>query len=385
MKPIKSCCRVAAVVAAAGMALLPAHAELPMDKISVAVLPPADDYRLYLSDMAISHFVDGKLMILDGKTLRVQGHVALGLAGHATLAPDKSEIYVATAYFTKLNRGERIAELDIYDATTLKLKAEISVPPKHAQSMPYRGAVRASADGRWILMQNATPATSVTVVDRKAEKFVTEVSTPGCWMVYPAQSNANRFATMCGDGTMLTVTLDDEGKVMNRKKSKKFFDPDDDALFVAGEQDGDNYTFVSFKGKVQSVNVGGDEVVPAEPWSMLSTTDAKAGWRPGGYQPMALQRSSQRLYVGMHPQGREGSHKDPAREIWAFDLASRQRLKRVPGHHATLVAVSQGDAPRLYAFSTEKGTIAMYDAGARLKHLKTDGPFAELGTQLDTQ
>lgn len=369
--------------AVTGLAL-PARADVPIDEIKVATMAPANPYRLYLQDMAISHFIDGKLMIIDGESMQVQGHVALGLAGHATLSPDKSEILVATAYFTKLNRGERIAELHVYDANTLKMKADINVPSKHSQSFPYRGAIRTSADGRFVYMQNATPATSVTVVDKTAGKFVAEVPTPGCWLIYPAQSVSNRFSTLCGDGTMLTVTLDADGKPATRKKSRKFFDPDADALFSAADQDGDDYTFISFKGQVQVVNVGGEEAVPAEAWSLLNAADAKAGWRPGGYQPLALQLASNRLYVGMHAKGKEGSHKNPAEEIWAFDLGSKKRVARAKGHHATVVAASRGEAPKVYGVSTEKSTIAVYDAGKKLKHLKTAGPFAEFATQLDT-
>ena len=361
------------------------HAEVPVDKVGVATLPPANSYRLYLSDVAISHFHDSKLMIIDGESLKVMGHVALGLIGQATLTPDRSELLVSTAYMTKLNRGERIAELDVYDATTLKLTAEIGVPSKHAQSMPYRGSIRTSADGRFVFMQNATPATSVSIVDRSVGKFIAEVMTPGCWMIYVPQSVSNRFSTLCGDGTMLTVTLDAEGKPIDRKKSAKFFDPDADALFVAGEQMDDSYTFVSFKGNVQVVNLGGDTAVADAPWSLLTPAQVKAGWRPGGYQPMALQAKSGRLYVGMHPKGKEGSHKEPAKEIWAFDLATKKRIARAPGHHSTVIAASRGDSPRVYGYSTEKSTIAVFDAAGKLKHLKTAGPYAELGTQLDVQ
>lgn len=377
---IRKLCAGAIIVAASH-----AHAEVPIDKITVANLPPATPYRLYLSDMAISHFVDSKLMIIDGETLGVLGHVALGMTGHATLTPDRSELLVSTAYMTKLNRGERIGQMDVYDATTLKLKAEISVPPKHAQSMPYRGSIRTSADGRFVMMQNATPASSVTVVDRIAGKFVAEVATPGCWMIYVPQSVSDRFSTLCGDGTMLTVKLDAEGKPLERKKSAKFFDADDDALFTSGAQLDDSYTFVSFKGNVQTVNVAGDSAVADAPWPLVTAAEAKAGWRPGGYQPLALHDKSGRIYVGMHPKGKEGSHKSPAKEIWAFDLASKKRVARAPGHHATVIAASRGDAPRVFAYSTDKSTLAVFDGGGKLKHLKTAGPFAEFATQMDVQ
>lgn len=378
---IRKLCTCAVLAAASCWA----HADVSVDKITVLDLPPATPYRLYLSDMAISHFVDSKLMIIDGQSLNVVGHVALGMTGHATLTPDRSELLVSTAYMTKLNRGERIGQMDVYDATTLKLKAEIGVPPKHAQSMPYRGSIRTSADGRLVMMQNATPASSVTVVDRIAGKFVAEIATPGCWMIYVPQSVSDRFSTLCGDGTMLTVKLDAEGKPLERKKTAKFFDPDLDALFVSGAQLDDSYTFVSFKGNVQTVNVAGDTAVAEAPWPLVTAAEAKAGWRPGGYQPVALHDKSGRIYVGMHPKGKEGSHKSAAKEIWAFDPASKKRLARAPGHHSTLVAVSRGDAPRLFGYSTDKSTLAVFEATGKLKHLKTAGPFAELATQLDVQ
>ena len=94
-------------------------------------------------------------------------------------------------------------------ATAKRKKAEISVPNKHAQSMPYRGSVRTSADGRFVYLQNATPAQSVS----------------------------NRFSTLCGDGTMLTVTLDDNGQPVDRQKSDKFFRKllEFDAVLIAGQ------------------------------------------------------------------------------------------------------------------------------------------------------
>lgn len=382
-RPLLARRTLGAAVAAAVLAGA-ARAELPVEQVTVATLPPANANRLYLSDMAISHFVDGKLMILDGDSMKMLGQVSLGMAGQATLSPDRSEILVSTTYFTKLNRGERIAELDVYDATTLKLKAEINVPAKHAQAMPYRGAVRTSADGRWVFLQNATPATSVTVVDRAAGKFAAEVATPGCWMIYPPASASNRFSTLCGDGTLLTVTLDDNGQPVDRKKSRKFFDADDDALFVSAAQDGDTYTFVSFKGRVQPVDLSGTEAQPGEAWSLLSAADSAAGWRPGGYQPLALHAASGRLYVGMHPRGKEGSHKEPAREIWAFDLARKARVARLPGEKATVIAASQGQAPKVFGLATENGMVAVYDAGAKPRFVRRAGPFSEFGTQIDT-
>ncbi|MDZ4254978.1 MAG: amine dehydrogenase large subunit [Sulfuritalea sp.] len=363
-------------------------AELPVDRIAVRNLPAATPYRLYLNDAAFPHIIDGKLLIIDGASLKLEGMVGTAYVAHTALSPDRSEIYVATTYYARLNRGERFDQIDVYDALTLKLKTEIALPGKRALALAYKGLIRSSANGRFIFVQNATPASSVSIVDRSAGKFVTEVATPGCWAIYTPASVSDRFSSLCGDGTMLTVVLDDKGNVVGRKKSAAFFDPDDDALFVSGEKIGDRYYFASFKGHLQPVDIGGDVALAPPRWSLVPAADAKGRWRPGGYQLMAVHEQSGMLYVGMHRNGAEGSHKNPADEIWAYDLASGKRLARSPAAGTTTLAVTQGAAPRLLAFDGTKAMLNAFNATpqqGRLKRLGSGGPFGETPTLMDTQ
>ncbi|MBI3094057.1 MAG: amine dehydrogenase [Rhodocyclales bacterium] len=362
--------------------------ELPVDRIAVRNLPAATPYRLYLNDAAFPHIIDGKLLIIDGASLKLEGMVGTAYVAHTALSPDRSEIYVATTYYARLNRGERFDQIDVYDALTLKLKTEIALPGKRALALAYKGLIRSSANGRFIFVQNATPASSVSIVDRSAGKFVTEVATPGCWAIYTPASVSDRFSSLCGDGTMLTVVLDDKGNVVGRKKSAAFFDPDDDALFVSGERVGDRYYFASFKGHLQPVDIGGDVALAAPRWSLVPAADAKGRWRPGGYQLMAVHEQSGMLYVGMHKNGAEGSHKNPADEIWAYDLASGKRIARSPAAGTTTLAVTQGAAPRLLAFDGTKAMLNAFNATpqqGRMKFLASGGPFGETPTLMDTQ
>ena len=364
--------------------VLPVQAELPVEQITVAQLPPASPYRLYFTDLALPHLPDGRLYVIDGRTLKLEGVLSTGSFAQTTLPPDRSEIYAVTTYFSKLNRGERHEEIDVFDAATLKLKAEIPYPARHVQALPSVATMRTSADGRLILIQNATPATSVSIVDRRLEKMVAEVPTPGCFGVYPAKS-VNRFATLCGDGTMLTVTYDKDGNPIGKKKSARFFDPDDDALFTPGAQAGDVYHFLSFKGNWQSVNIA-QEAAVAEPfWPMVTPKDAKQGWRPGGTQPLALHVDSGIAYVTMHPKGAEGSHKNPAHEIWVFDVAGKTRLSRVKAHDISGLAVTQGSTPRLFAFAIERPAITVFEGGSRLKKVLSGSVPGDTPTLLETQ
>ena len=227
------------------------------------------------------------------------------------LSKDKREIIIATAYYSRGQRGERVDVVEVWDADTLSFKYEIPISEKRASALNYEGLLRLSADGRWLFVQNATPATSVTVVDMVAKKDVGEISMPGCWAIYPAQSNSKRFAALCGEGNVTTVTLTDSGQEASRTSSGKFFDPDNDAWFMQGEQYGDRYHFVSFKGNIATVNVGGETAVLEGTWPLVTKADQKKAWRPGGYQPLAVHAGTNRLYVTMHSGGVEGSHKTP--------------------------------------------------------------------------
>jgi methylamine dehydrogenase heavy chain len=360
-------CHAAAIIALALPALAPAQPADGVETVEVVRMAPGHPYRLYVADVAIPHIVDGKLHVIDGRTMKTEGMVATALAGNVGYSADKRELYVATTYFTRLNRGDRHDQVDVYDATTLTLKAEIPIPPKHAQALPYRGYVRASSDGRWVFVQNATPATSVSVVDLKAKAFVTEVPTPGCWAIVTVPSAPNRFTTVCGDGSLLTVTLDDAGKVTTQKRADKFFDADRDPIFIHAEYDGDRAHFVSFQGRVHSARLDGEQASFEAPWPLVKGADLKQGWRPGGYQPLALHAASGRLFVGMHPGGREGSHKDPAREIWVVDMAKKARIARVPGSAAIALAVSRGDKPLLFGIDGMKNELVSWDAAGALK------------------
>ena len=367
-----------ALTAIVGLGAAKSYAvELVSEQPKVGKLPPANPSRMYVSDVAISHIVDGRMHIVDGATLKYQGLIGTGFTGLATLSPDRSEIYVATTYLAKLNRGERTDQVDVYDSQTLRIKAEIIIPPKHAQALPYKGVIAVTPDGRFILVQNATPASSVAVVDRKVAKYVTEIPTPGCWGILAAQSVANRFTTVCGDGTLLTVTLDAEGKSADEQRSDRLFDPDKNPIYTQTENTGDEYLFLSFYGEVLSANLGGAKAQLGGSWSLLDEADRNAQWRPGGYQPFAWHARSNRLYVAMHPGGAEGSHKNPATEIWAFDVSTKKRVARTEGNNAVALALSREPTPKLFGIDPLSAGLLRYDTTPALKFAQRVDGFGE--------
>lgn len=374
--------RVLGFVSAACLASV-AWGEPRYETLTVGKLPEATPHRIYVSDIAIMHIVDGRMHVIDGDSLNYLGMISLGYAGNATLSVDRKELYVATTYYSRLSRGERSDVVDIHDPQTLEYKGEIAIPARHAQALPYKGLTRPSSDGRWLFVQNATPASSVTVVDLKARKFAAEIPTSGCWIVIPSQTAGNRFSTLCGDGTLQSIVLNDNGSLKSRARSTRFFHPDEDPVFVQTDNIGDRHFFVSYKGQVHAADLSGEEPRLEAPWPLATGEDARKGWRPGGYQLLAVHRKTGRLFVSVHAGGREGSHKDPAREVWVFDLEKKKRLARLPGHNAIAITVSQTDRPKLFAIDGVKMGLAVFDAGEKPRFLKRMEQIGEAATLME--
>ncbi|WP_088157747.1 amine dehydrogenase large subunit [Achromobacter xylosoxidans] len=372
----------AALAASAGLA----RADLPVEELKGGTrLPPATPHRLYVMDAVFNHLVDSRVNIYDGDTLKFLGLVPTSFNGHMTVSADGKDIYVMTTYYERLNRGKRTDVVEAWDAETLTPKYEVPIPQKRAQALNYRNYLQQSADGELLFVQNATPASSVTVVNLKTRQFADEVTAAaGCWSIIVLPSRPRSFASICGDGALLTVDLDQAGKPAGQQRSQPMFDPEKDPIFTHTENLGDTYYFVSYNGNVYSADFSGKDAVFGKPWPLLDASGKDQGWRPGGYNLLAVNQASKRLYVGMHPNGAEGSHKTPAAEIWVYDLATHRRVARVPGQNALSMSVSQDDQPRLYTI--DGGNVSVYDAAPAAPVLKgTIQAAGETALQVEPQ
>jgi methylamine dehydrogenase heavy chain len=322
-------------------------------------LPPATPHRLYVMDAVFNHLVDSRVNIYDGDSFKFLGMVPASFNGHMTVSADGKDIYVMTTYYERLNRGKRTDVVEAWDAETLTPKYEVPIPQKRAQALNYRNYLQQSTDGELLFVQNATPASSVTVVNLTTRQFADEVTAAaGCWSIIVLPSRPRSFASICGDGALLTVDLDQAGKPAGQQRSQPMFDPENDP--------------------------SGKDAAFGKPWSLLDASGKDQGWRPGGYNLLAINKAAKRLYVGMHPNGAEGSHKTPAAEIWVYDLATHKRVARVPGQNALSMSVSQDDQPRLYTI--DGGNVNVYDAAPAAPVLKgTIQAAGETALQVEPQ
>ena len=357
--------------------------ELPAETLGVATLAGAPGERIYVADIAISHIVDGRIRVFGAGDGKLLGMLASGYAGNFALSAKSDELYIATTYLSRLGRGDRTDVLEVWDTTTLGFKYEVVIPSKRAQTLNYRGMVRPTGNGRFVLVQNATPATSITVVDLQQKKVASEIATPGCWTAMPSASGA-RFSMLCGDGKVATVTLDDNGQSADRQVSEKFFDADNDAWFQTSDSSGDRYWFVSFKGTLTELDLSGPVAKVTKSTKLVNAAQEKAGWRPGGYQPFAVDPSGRWLVVAMHAGGREGSHKSPAKELWTFDLSSGKRVATAPGRGTVSLAFSKS-GKRLQALDGATGALNVWAwNGGKMKHTTTVARAGEAALHLES-
>jgi methylamine dehydrogenase heavy chain len=280
------------------------------------------------------------------------------------LVPDKRpEFYVADTVWSRGVRGIRTDFITIYDTQTLNAIGEIVLPgTKRALITAMEGLLTFTDDQRMALVFNFTPASSVAVVDLIKRQVLGEVDIPGCSLVYP--SGTRGFSTLCSSGTLLTVRLDANGAVAGRSETKAFNPLDTDPLFTASTLVGGVRYFPSLHGRVQPIDMRGDEVKVLPDWQLVTAADAAGQWRPSGWQIVASDEQKL-LYVLMQPDAHEGTHKDPGTEVWVFNVATKSRVKRIrlvrPG---SSISLTHGVDPLLLVQSGER--LDVYEAGGGL-------------------
>lgn len=375
MRSTRSAVAVAAYVLALSYGVLAvatqsAAAEKP-EELTVAKVPPDNPHRAYIVDISFGSMTDARVHVFDADTSHFVGQIDAGFTPGFAISPDRKTSYVATTYFARGSHGARTDVVELIDNTTLDVTGEITLPPKHAQAVPTPYNTTLSADGTRLYVANITPSTSVTVVDTVAKKVLGEIDTDGCVLAYP--SGNDRFTSLCESGKALTVKLDAAGNEAGRKLSDAFIDVERDPAFVNAVRDGDTYLFTTFRGSVRSANFSGDTAVFGESWPLVTPAERTAGWRPGGQQQTALHAKSGRLYVAMH-RGDDASHKDPATEIWVFDVHSRKRVARWKLAAQKIdplasIQVSDDDKPLLYGLTAASDFVVMDATTGKLRHV----------------
>src|SRR5262249_40121508 len=271
-------------------------------------------------------------------------------------------IYSPETYFSRGVRGTRTDVVTLYDPANLTPLGEIAIPPKRSSNMPMMANVQLTDDGRFLLIYNFTPSQTVTVVDTRARKFVGEVETSGCALVYP--TGPRSFFSLCADGALVHTVLDDTGQAKKRDRTEPMFDVSRDPVTEKGVRIGDTWYFVSFAGTIYPVKVEQGSLKPQKTWPLMTDSEKAQGWRPGGLQQLAVHAGLNHLYSIMH-QGPVETHKDPGREVWVYDLARRQRVQKITMQHDSgSIQVTRDSHPLLFSIFIESNVLDVYDAAS---------------------
>ncbi len=356
-------------------------AQLAPEQLVVRELPATPSpHWVWVNDVA-AFGIDGKAFLVDAAAGTVLGMISGGAFHDALLLdPLGKAVYSTDTFLSRGTRGERTDVVSIHDARTLEAAGEVIIPSKQLLSVPTPAGAQISDDGRFVAVYNFTPAQSVSVVDIQARRFITEIDTPGCGMLYAA--GPRRFLMMCANGSMLVLQLDDAGQLAAKTETAPLFDPKRDLLNEDAVRAGDAWYFVSYRGDVYTVDVSGDMPVFPEPWPLQQGAEREQ-WRPGGYQLVAVHAASGRMFTAMH-RGGSHTHKHPGEEIWVHDIAKRTRLARFAAvHPVTSLQVSQDDAPLLYTVNIEHPRLEVYDAGTG-RHLRSIGELGLTPAALQT-
>lgn len=300
----------------------------------------------------------GAVSIFSAEDLSYKGNFPTGMTGQFFLGPKADVGYVASAFAKRITYGPIEAVLQKFDVATLKATQEVAILPKFAQTAAMQGGLQISPDGTRAYIQNATPATSVSVVDLKTGALKSEIPTPGCWTVIPAEDGSG-FSTLCGDGTILTVKVGADGKAAGQVYSDKIFDVEKDPLFIHSQRVKGDLYFLSYKGVLHHVSDKGGKAKLVETFPIVE--GVTGDWAPGGYEVMSYSAPHGVMFVAMHSGAKDGSHKNGSEEIWAVDIAKKAVLYRSTAKHLTHLTVTQGPSPLLFGVNSHEGALYRFE------------------------
>ncbi|HLN46770.1 MAG TPA: amine dehydrogenase large subunit [Magnetospirillaceae bacterium] len=343
-----------------------ARADLPSDVEQgpkVATLPvPASKHWVWVNDFVFPHMTDGSAYLVDGDTGRYLGTLSTGYGFAAVvLSRDGKIIYSPETYFSRGTRGTRTDVVTLYDPGTLGVIDEIPIPPKRSSNLPMIANAVLTDDDRFLVIYNFNPGQSATVIDTKTRQVAGEIETPGCALEYP--TGPRSFFTVCGDGSLLMVVLDEHG-AGRQNRTEPLLPMGVDPVTERAVRIGNIWYFVSFDGRIFPLNVDAQHASVGAAWWLTSEAERKSGWRPGGSQQLAVNVHNSRLYAIMHRGGIE-THKDPGKDVWVFDVSTRQRVQQFTLKNlAGSIQLSSDDQPLMYSIFIGATDLDIYDASS---------------------
>ncbi len=334
----------------------------PLGKVNTLpeTYPP---HWIIVHDSTFFHMLDGRQYVLDAdaQTLpeQVKGMFNSSFIATVNQSSIRPEMYVAETYYSRGSRGDRTDVLTIYDKRSLAPVDEVILPNNNRYSgMPNQYANTLIDNERFVLIFNLNPATSLSVVDLEQRRYVGEIPIPGCSLAFPTGQRG--FTSICAGGDLYSVQFDANAQVTSSARTQSFNDIDNNPLFEKPAMVGSTAYFPTFLGDMVEVDLSGPAAILGQRWSLLQGDDE--GWRPGG-MTYAVTDADNQVYVLVHPEGYDGSHKDPGVELWLYEVGARKRLARHPLKTPGLsIAITRDKKAPLMVVTNVEMNLDVYDA-----------------------
>ncbi|MFD2437618.1 amine dehydrogenase large subunit [Modicisalibacter luteus] len=189
-----------------GMAATASGVEIESGDI-VKTMPKPDPHHVWVYDPDFPNLTTTQAFVVDGDKGEVLGMVDAGYQANLAFSDKEAKFWIAETYYSRITRGERSDMVTVYDHETLAPQEEIPLPEGRFLVVSKRPNFAVTDSDRYLLSFNSTPATTVSVIDPNNSKYMGEISVPGCSHVYP--SGESRFAMLCPDGSLASVSFDD--------------------------------------------------------------------------------------------------------------------------------------------------------------------------------
>jgi len=302
--------------------------------------------------------------VYSAQDMRVTGSFSGGSWGMFALSKDGETGYIASGFYSRIAYGDVENVLQVFDVATNRPIKEVILPAKITQYTPSAAQLQLSADEKYVYIQNATPATSITVVDLEKGEVIQEVPAPGCYGIYPSLEG-HAFSTICSDGSFKTFTLSADGTDFESRKSEKIFDVDADPIYLAFDRAEGDLLFISYHANVYRLS---DKDGIIEKLSVTPIAEGVDGnWGTAGYEVVSYNEANGILFVPMAADHYDGSHYHGADEIWAYDLRNNKLLYRSSAEGINSVHVTDDAVPTVFGLSLGDGLVVKYEVDPEAK------------------
>jgi len=358
-------------IVAAGLVLAQAALpEIPIERIPNVAKLPAEypDTWIFAADANFHALIAGKIIIVDVAADSHEYKGAIGAAQFATFmeSSTRNELYVGETFYSRGTVGERTDVVTIYDKSTLEKTGEVVLPKKNrGLFVTNKYAMQLVDEDRFLLVYNFTPASSVSIINIAAKQLLNEIPLPGCSMIYPTGERG--FSSLCGDGSMVSIQFDEQGEQTSKNLTEPFFSVDDDPIFDKPTYIGKTAYFVSYKARIYPVDLSSAQPKPLPNWSLLSAAEAAKDWRPSGWQ-IITDDNKDELYVIMHPDAFDGSHKSGGEHIWVANTESKKVVRKFQTMNAAFsLEFVSGESPMLAVTNVNMWLDVYAENGALLR------------------